>query len=105
MIAKRVRTRWGWGFEDAMVSAAESAQAGDHLEGLFGFAAQEPEQPVQLEAARLPEPRLAAPGGRLGEICTSERGERAGHAYGKSYLDTIRAFRGDYEHAPDLVAR
>ena len=30
---------------------------------------------------------------------------RASHAYGKSYLDVVRAFRGRFDHAPDFVAR
>ena len=60
---------------------------------------------MPLDAARLPAPRLAPPSGPLAEICDASAAERAGHAYGKSYLDTIRAFRGVYDHAPDFVAR
>jgi alkyldihydroxyacetonephosphate synthase len=104
-VAERTRNRWGWGFEDAMVSAEETAQAAEHLPGLFGFAAQAPEEPVPLARAGLPAPRLVPPDGPLAEICDAGAAQRAGHAYGKSYLDTIRAFRGDYEHAPDFVAR
>ncbi len=101
----RTRNRWGWGFEDAMVGAAEAAGAAEHLPATFGFAAGDPEEPVELADAALPAVRLALPAGPLGEICSQSAEERAGHAYGKSYLDTIRAFRGVYEHAPDVVAR
>ena len=30
--------------------------------------------------------------------------ERARHAYGRSYRDVVRAFRGRFDHPPDLVA-
>src|SRR5439155_10924621 len=30
--------------------------------------------------------------------------ERASHAYGKSYSDIVRAFRGRFDHPPDVVA-
>ena len=30
--------------------------------------------------------------------------ERAAHAYGKSYRDVVRAFRGRFDHPPDVVA-
>ena len=60
---------------------------------------------MPLEAVRLPQPRVAPPGGALAAVCSQEHRDRATHAYGKSYLDTVRAFRGVYEHVPDLVAR
>jgi alkyldihydroxyacetonephosphate synthase len=100
-----VRSRWGWGYEDAAIGAQEAAAAAEHVPQVTGLPAQEPELPVALEDADLPEQRIAAPSGPLAAICTTERAERAAHAYGKSYLDTIRAFRGVYEHAPDVVAR
>ena len=53
----------------------------------------------------LPDPRVAPPAGDLGACCSQDHRERATHAYGKSYLDTVRAFRGVYEHVPDVVAR
>ena len=60
---------------------------------------------MALGDAALPPVRIAPPAGPLAEICSASAGDRAAHAYGKSYLDTIRAFRGVYEHAPDVVAR
>jgi alkyldihydroxyacetonephosphate synthase len=103
-VTGRTRNRWGWGYEDATIGPEEAAAAAEHLPALLGFAGGELEAPVPLERAALPAPRIAPPGGALGEVCRADAEARAGHAYGKSYLDTVRAFRGVYEHAPDVVA-
>ena len=95
---------WGWGYEDEQPSFEElratAAFASEHL----GFGSAEPEAPVALEALELPESRLRAPR-ELSSILSSERHERVLHAYGRSYSDIVRAFRGRYDHLPDLVAR
>ena len=101
----RTRSTWGWGFEDAAFTAAQALEAAPGIPGLLGFGAGEPEEPVPLERVTLPEPRGAPPTGDLASVCSQGHRERATHAYGKSYLDTVRAFRGVYEHVPDLVAR
>ena len=41
---------------------------------------------------------------RSPSICRSDDYERAAHAYGKSYRDVVRAFRGRFDHLPDVVA-
>jgi alkyldihydroxyacetonephosphate synthase len=74
------------------------------VRSLLGFGAQEPQQPVPAAAVRLAEPRLPLPDGRLAKLCTREPTVRAGHAYGRSYLDVVRALRGRYDHLPDVVA-
>ena len=104
-MAERRRNRWGWGFEDAVIGADEAAAAAPHVRGMLGFDAREPEAPVALERASLPARRLEPPSGALAAICAQDDATRAQHAYGKSYLDTIRAFRGVYDCAPDVVAR
>ena len=40
----------------------------------------------------------------LAEICASDVHARASHAWGKSYADVVRGFRGSFEHPPDFVA-
>jgi alkyldihydroxyacetonephosphate synthase len=40
----------------------------------------------------------------LAALCSSAPDDRAGHTYGKSFRDVVRAFRRDYRHPPDLVA-
>ena len=41
---------------------------------------------------------------RSSEICSTDDYERALHAYGRSYRDIVRAFRGRFDHPPDVVA-
>jgi alkyldihydroxyacetonephosphate synthase len=100
----RTRSRWGWGFEDAAFTAAQAREAAPGIVAALGFGSTEAEDPVPLERVPLPTPRLAPPPG-AGPLFDASPLARATHAYGKSYLDTIRAFRGAYEHVPDVVAR
>ncbi len=105
-MAGRARNRWGWGFEDAVVTREEALAAAPGVPALLGFPApRELEDPVALEQVALPDPRVAPPDGALAAVCSQQRLARATHAHGKSYLDTIRALRGVYEHVPDVVAR
>ena len=60
--------------------------------------------PVPLELLELRPPRIEVPGA-LREISSQDIHERAVHALGKSYLDIVRGFRGQFEHPPDLVVR
>jgi alkyldihydroxyacetonephosphate synthase len=75
------------------------------MAGVLGFGAPgELEQPAPIEQVRLPEPRLSPPP-RLAAICSADHQDRARHAHGQSYRDLIRAFRGQFPHVPDIVAR
>ncbi len=65
----------------------------------LGFGSLEPAQPVPLADVSLPAPRLRPPGS-LEPICRSDTYERALHAYGRSYSDIVRAFRGRFDHPP-----
>src|SRR4051794_22474668 len=98
----RTRHRWGWGYEDAVIGADEAAAAAEHLPATLGFAAQELEEPAT--AFTLPAPKVGVPD-ELAAFSDDSDEARAQHAYGKSYLDTIRAFRGRYDHAPCFIAR
>src|SRR5258708_1255627 len=100
----RARNRWGWGFEDAVVSGAEARAAAGGVAGMLGFGSSDVEDPVALRDVDLPPPRIPLPP-RLAAIFTDSDADRAAHAYGKSYVDTVRAFRGVYEHVPDAVVR
>jgi alkyldihydroxyacetonephosphate synthase len=95
---------WGWGYEDQQPPHEQVEQAAAGVRAHLGFGADEVERPVRLEDVELPAPRLQPPAA-LGEICSSDAHERASHAYGKSYRDLVRAFRGDFDHPPDVVAR
>ncbi|MEA2367246.1 MAG: alkyldihydroxyacetonephosphate synthase [Thermoleophilaceae bacterium] len=99
----RLRKHWGWGFEDQQPAPeeVEAAAAGARLH--LGFAPTQVERAVPLEEVELPEPRLAPPAS-LASICVTNTRERVTHAYGKSYRDVIRAFRGRVDNPPDVVA-
>jgi alkyldihydroxyacetonephosphate synthase len=85
---------WGWGFEDARPNPQDLA--GTVVETL-GFGSRKIEQPARLDAIELPPPRLQSP-------FSSTKDDRMRHSYGRSYLDTVRAFRGRFDHVPDAVA-
>ncbi len=103
MVARR-RKHWGWGYEDEQPSEPELREAATFLAGRLGFGATEPERPVALADVSLPAPTLRAPES-LAAICATSNYERALHAYGRSYRDVVRAFRGRFDHLPDVVAR
>ncbi len=100
----RRRKFWGWGYEDQQPSREEVEQAGAGIRAHLGFEPREVEAPVAIEDVSLPAPRLEPPGS-LASICSSDTYDRASHAYGKSYRDVVRAFRGRFDHPPDVVAR
>jgi len=60
-------------------------------------------RPPDLDDLELPEPRVSPPG-PLDAICSTAVHDRAAHTYGKSYRDVVRAFAGDLENPPDVVA-
>jgi alkyldihydroxyacetonephosphate synthase len=99
----RRRKHWGWGFEDEQPSPEEVRGAAAFLATHLGFGSTEPEQPVGLSELDLEPPRLTAPA-HLRGICSSDDHARAFHAYGSSYRDVVRAFRGRFDHPPDVVA-
>jgi alkyldihydroxyacetonephosphate synthase len=101
--AVRRRNHWGWGYEDEVPSHEEVRAAAAGLVGHLGFGSADVERSVPLERVALPAPRIQPPPGLAG-ICSTDRHDRASHAHGKSYRDVVRAFRGRFDHAPDIVA-
>ncbi|MGO9489522.1 MAG: FAD-binding oxidoreductase [Solirubrobacteraceae bacterium] len=102
MISRR-RKHWGWGHEDQQPTLEQARAAAPMLAERLGLELGEVEQPVPLEAVQLAAPRVAIPR-ELAAICADDTHARAGHALGKSYMDVVRGFRGEFEHPPDLVA-
>jgi alkyldihydroxyacetonephosphate synthase len=102
-MAEHRRKHWGWGYEHEQPPAHEVGAAAAFLSGHLGFGAAEPEQPVPLSQVTLPPSRLQPPPA-LHSICRADAYERAFHAYGSSYRDVVRAFRGRFDHPPDVVA-
>ncbi|HXC24175.1 MAG TPA: FAD-binding oxidoreductase [Solirubrobacteraceae bacterium] len=102
-MSNRRRKHWGWGFEDEQPSPEEVRAAAGGLATHLGFPPVEVEDPVGLDALKLPDPRIAPPSA-LAEICAVDKHTRASHALGKSYTDVVLGFRGHFEHPPDFVA-
>ena len=100
----RVRSFWGWGYEDEALPPEEAAAIAAVAAARLGGVELRPRAAPRAEDLRLPEPRIAPPPA-LAPIFTADPRERAAHAYGKAYRDVVRHLRGDYPHPPDLVAR
>ncbi len=99
---ERRRKHWGWGYEDEQPSPEELRGAAEFLVGRLGFGSTDPEAAVPLSEITLPAPRLTPPPS-LRDICATDDYERVLHAYGRSYADVVRAFRGRFDHPPDVV--
>jgi alkyldihydroxyacetonephosphate synthase len=99
----RRRKFWGWGWEDGGLDAAAQANLGRAIAARFGTPELRPAPPPRLEDLALPAPRVDPPAS-LAAICSTSAYDRAGHAYGKSFRDVVRAFRREYAHPPDVVA-
>jgi alkyldihydroxyacetonephosphate synthase len=93
MSTQRTMNWWGWGFEDARPNAEQMASM---IVERIGFGSTDIEQPVALESIELPPPRIETP-------FETSKIDRMRHAYGRSYPDTVRAFRGQFDNPPDAV--
>jgi alkyldihydroxyacetonephosphate synthase len=103
-VTGRRRKHWGWGFEDEQASHDELVAAAPGIVEHLGFGSTDIERFVPLEEVDLPAPRVAPPAA-LEDICVADVHARASHAWGRSYSDVVRGFRGQFEHPPDVVAR
>ena len=99
----RRRNHWGWGYEDDAPTPAELREAAPGIAEYLGMGSADVELPVALADVWLPEPRVAAPDA-LREICSTDAHARTSHAWGKSYSDVVRGFRGRFDFPPDVVA-
>src|SRR5438128_723071 len=105
MSARRFK-HWGWGYEDqwpALEQLREGAGALGERLAEIAITVGEIEEPAPLQALKLRVPHIRVPRA-LAEIAANDDHARASHALGKSYVDVVRGFRGEYEHPPDLVA-
>jgi alkyldihydroxyacetonephosphate synthase len=101
--AQRTRKLWGWGYEGEGFSDTEVEELGREMRARLGVEPQTTAASPELASLSMPEPRLTPPAA-LESLCTRDSRERAVHTLGKSYDDLVRGIRGDYRHAPDVVA-
>jgi alkyldihydroxyacetonephosphate synthase len=94
---------YGWGREGEGMTPAEQEFVLGRYRQKFGRDQFDTIAVPSLDEITLPPSRLTPPAS-LVAICSTERYDRAAHAYGKSYPDYVRAMRGDFASAPDVVA-
>jgi alkyldihydroxyacetonephosphate synthase len=73
------------------------------LAGMFDLDELTVADPPTVDELDLPAPRIEPPDS-MAPICTADPAERAGHTYGKSFRDVVRAFQRDFPRPPDFVA-
>ncbi|MDQ6918977.1 MAG: FAD-binding oxidoreductase [Candidatus Dormibacteraeota bacterium] len=99
----RRRKFWGWGYEDEDLGRDEKENLAALLAARFGGGPLTVDEPPALAEITLRPPRVEPPASLRG-LLTDDTYERAGHTYGKSYRDVVRAYRRDFSPAPDWVA-
>lgn len=99
----RRRKFWGWGWEGEGPSAEQQERIAMLVAARLGIEAPSVVAPPSLDEIELRTPRIEPPAS-LGDLCSSTPYDRAGHTYGKSFRDVVRAFRRDFSNPPDLVA-
>lgn len=102
-MSSKTRSWWGWGYAGEMIDEEALRERKAFLEDELGFPERPVLDPVPIEEATVPEPSIEVPD-RLAEFCTADRAMRARRTYGMAHPENIRAFHGDFEPAPDIVA-
>ena len=102
MTASRLKY-FGWGREGEAMTPEEELFALQTYRDLFGVGEFASVPVPDLDAVALRASRLSPPTALAG-VCSVERYDRAAHAFGKSYQDTVLGMLNDYASAPDVVA-
>ena len=100
---ERVRSWWGWGYEDAAMTDEQVASLGPAVASRLGAEVTVAPAP-RLDDVRLPAPRIQAPTA-LAPLARSDPHDRALHSHGRSYRDVVRGAQGQFDHPVDLVLR
>lgn len=99
------RSLWAWGHVADEPSGDELAGAAEHIGGFLGLPTDgRAEAPVGFDDSMVAAPRVERPD-KLAEFSLDDPRTRAEFAWGSSYQDSVRAFRGDFSTAPDFVVR
>ncbi len=89
-LALRRMKFWGWGFEGENATAEERDWVLRFARERFGVEESDTTPPREDEID-LPKPRVTPPAS-LQRFCSTARIDRLVHAYGKSFVDSVRAF-------------
>jgi alkyldihydroxyacetonephosphate synthase len=102
-MSARPMSIWGWGYADKFPDQGTRKSMGEQVGQMLGLHACEPSDPAPFDGIHLAPPRLTPPAS-LAEFCSADKRQRMTHTYGKSFIDLVRGFEGDYRSAPDIVA-
>ena len=97
----RLRSFWGWGYEDKFPNDDIRRSLAKRLGSVFGTEPALRPLPT-LEHVKLPDPRYQPPV-ELKSFGTTDVRDRALHTYGRGFCDLVRGFNGDFSAAPDWV--
>ncbi|MBM4267544.1 MAG: FAD-binding oxidoreductase [Deltaproteobacteria bacterium] len=97
------RKFWGWGWEGQGPTPDQVKKLAEALAARFGKGLGAPRTPPSIDEIALRAPRVQPPAS-LAASCSTEAETRAGHTYGKSFRDVVRALDRDFSHPPDVVA-
>lgn len=103
MKPRRIK-HWGWGYEDdpetprVLIDNIER-----YFAKFFGVDGFNTIPLPSLDDVKIRAPRVAIPA-KLKAFCTDSREERIRHALGRSPIDYVKIFNGQYENPPDMVA-
>ena len=103
MAEQRKRSFWGWGYEDQQPNAEQLKHMAERMAKLFGLAPLTITPLPREDELNLRAPRIKPPDA-LAAIFSTSTYDRAGHSYGRSYRDVVRAFRRYYPNPFDAVA-
>ncbi|MHB1518456.1 MAG: FAD-binding oxidoreductase [Acidimicrobiales bacterium] len=98
------RRFWGWGREEDALSVAEQRALAARVAPLVGDFDLRPVPAPTRNEIELPSPRLTPPPSMAGWFSTDPE-DRAGHTYGKSFRDLVRALERNWRRPPDCVVR
>ncbi len=102
-MTERRRKFWGWGWEDEGPTTEQREKIAGVIAARFSVSDLEIIEPPTVDELSLRAPRIKAHAA-LAAICSTDPYDRAGHSFGKSFRDIVRAFRRDFDNPPDLVA-
>lgn len=100
----RVRSFWGWGYEDKFPNDEARRALSERLASIFGNSQRAPSlRPLPSADALKLRPPAFSPPVELRSFGTTDARERATHTYGRGYRDLVRGFAGDFSAAPDWI--
>jgi alkyldihydroxyacetonephosphate synthase len=102
-VESRQRRFWGWGYDDEGPTREQQERLGATLAKRFGIDGLVIVPPPTIDELALAVPRVKPPDA-LAAICSVDPVHRAGHTYGKSFRDVVRALQRDFSNPPDVVA-